>query len=259
MSFTDLARLTRDQIGARAAQAVAVLPTAAIEQHGPHNPVGLDTMCCMAVARGAAEASGDLDVMVSPPIHFGSSHHHRPFPGVLSLRSSTFSQVLYEIVESLVLSGFRRILILNGHGGNILLIQQLARDFVFTHPDIRVVAGAYWDIARHRLQAVEADRPVLIPGHGGDFETALMLHLHPDLVREDLVPVAHADRDDPRNRSSRSSRVLENVADVTFESFPGSRITGLSDDARAATADLGRKYYDIAVEETAALIRSLIE
>jgi creatinine amidohydrolase len=262
MAYTALERLNRDEIGDRAPSAVAVMPTAAIEQHGPHNPVGLDTMCCMAVARGAAEAAGEVDVIVSPPLHFGSSDHHRPFPGVLSLRSGTFSQVLYEVVESLALSGFRRILILNGHGGNILLIQQVARDFVLVNPDARVAAAAYWDIARPRLEAVEADRPVSIPGHGGDFETALMLHLVPELVRSDLVPVKDADRDDPRNPQSllptlppRSS----NVSDILYGSFPGARITGLSDDAGAATADLGRQYYNIAVEETAALICSLVE
>ena len=262
MSYTDLATLTRDEIGARAAQAVAVLPTAAIEQHGPHNPVGLDTMCCMAVAQGAAEAAGEVDVIVSPPLHFGSSDHHRPFPGVLSLRSGTFSQVLYEVVESLALSGFRRILILNGHGGNILLIQQVARDFVLANPDARVAAAAYWDIARPRLEAVEAARPVNVPGHGGDFETALMLHLDSELVRSDLVPVKDADRDDPRTPQSLLSPLpprSSNVSDIRYGSFPGARITGLSDDASVATEELGRQYFHIAVEEAAALIRSLDE
>ena len=260
MAYTALECLNRDEIGARAPGAVAIMPTAAIEQHGPHNPIGLDTMCCMAVARGAAEAAGDLDVMVSPPLHFGSSDHHRPFPGVLTLRSGTFSLVLSELLESLTLSGFRRILILNGHGGNILLIQQAARDFVLEHPDVRVAAGAYWDIARPRLEAVQASREVHVPGHGGDFETSLMLHLHPELVRDELLPIEHADRDDPRSSgwpklgmSTMGGSV--NVADVVYMSFPGARITGLSDDARAATAELGRQYYEIAVEEVARLIR----
>ena len=262
MAYTALERLNRDEIGDRAPSAVAVMPTAAIEQHGPHNPVGLDTMCCMAVARGAAEAAGEVDVIVSPPLHFGSSDHHRPFPGVLSLRSGTFSQVLYEVVESLALSGFRRILILNGHGGNILLIQQVARDFVLANPDARVAAAAYWDIARPRLEAVEAARPVNVPGHGGDFETALMLHLDSELVRSDLVPVKDADRDDPRTPQSLLSSLpprSSNVSDIRYGSFPGARITGLSDDASVATEELGRQYFQIAVEEAAALIRSLDE
>ena len=260
MAYTALERLNRDEVGARAPEAVAIMPTAAIEQHGPHNPIGLDTMCCMAVARGAAEAAGELDVIVSPPLHFGSSDHHRPFPGVMTLRSGTFSLVLNELLESLTLSGFRRILILNGHGGNILLIQQAARDFVLEHPDVRVAAGAYWDIARPRLEAVEASRQVHVPGHGGDFETSLMLHLDPELVRDELLPIEHADRDDPRSSgwpklgmSTMGGSV--NVADVVYMSFPGARITGLSDDARASTAELGRQYYEIAVEEVARLIR----
>ena len=87
-----------------------------------------------------------------------------------------------------------------------------------------------------------------------------MLHLDPELVRDDLLPVEHADRDDPRSSgwpklgmSTMGGSV--NVADVVYMSFPGARITGLSDDARAATAELGRQYYEIAVEEVAKLIR----
>ncbi len=259
MAYSEFARLTRDQIGQRAAAAVALLPTASIEQHGPQHPVGLDTMCCLAVARGAAEAAQGVDVIVAPPLHFGSSDHHRPFPGVLTLRSPTFYRVLTEVVESLRLSGFRRILILNGHGGNYLMLQQVARDFVLANPDMRVAGGAYWDIARPRLEAVPAARQVLVPGHGGDFETALMLHLHPDLVRQDLLPVQHADRDDPRSAATAIPplRGGANVADIDYAIFPGARVTGLSDDARAATAELGRQYYQIAVEEVADLLRSL--
>lgn len=261
MAHTALECLTRDEIGRRAPAAVAVLPTAAIEQHGPHNPVGLDTMCCMAIAQGAAEEAGEVDAIVSPPLHYGSSDHHRPFPGVLSLRSGTFAQVLYEIIESLTLAGFRRVLIINGHGGNTLLVKQVAGDFVLANPSVRVIAGSYWDIARKRLDAVSTDGTIAIPGHGGDFETSLMLFLHPDLVRTDLLPI-EADPDAPLTTFAPPGHSVardSNVVDVHSRSFPRAWSSGLSDSAGLATRELGGTYYKIAVEESAALLRALVD
>src|SRR5690606_34911147 len=81
-----LEEMTRDQIKELAPNAVAVLPTASIEQHGPHLPIVTDTLLCGTVARRAAEAVGDqARVVVAPVLPFGNSHHHRPFAGVLSL------------------------------------------------------------------------------------------------------------------------------------------------------------------------------
>ena len=249
MAHVAFERLTRDEIGALAPSAVAVLPTAAIEQHGPHNPVGLDTMCCIAVARGAADLAGpDLNAIVCPPLHFGSSHHHLPWPGVLTLTSRTFGVVLYELLDSLRMMGFRRVLILNGHGGNEFLIQQTARDFVLAFREMHVVAGSYWDIAREALEAVPHDGEFSIPGHAGSFETSLMLHLDPDLVHTDRIPV----------RSGRwPSGGIGNVTDVRTGGFPGDLPTGASDDAVHATAELGRRYLETAVAEVAAQIREI--
>lgn len=246
-------RLTRDEIGAIAPDSVALLPTAAIEQHGPQCPVGLDTMCCSAVANAAADAVGDdVQIVVCPPQSYGSSHHHLPFPGVLTLTSQTFAVVLGEILESLWLSGFRRVLVLNGHGGNKQLIQQAARDFVLQHHDMRVSAGCYWDIARDALEAVPTPQPVHIPGHGGDFETALMLHLHPDLIHTELIPVEGST---PNVFDSG----LPNVTHAAWQGMPGARATGLSDDVAQATAELGRQYFETAVAEVAKLLRGLAE
>ncbi|MBM4436800.1 MAG: creatininase family protein [Actinobacteria bacterium] len=246
------ADMTRDEIGAIAPHAVALLPTAAIEQHGPHNVVGLDTYCCTAVAAAAAEFVSDaLPVVVCPPLAYGSSDHHRPWPGVLTLRSGTFAMVLFELLESLRLSGFRHILVLNGHGGNALLIQQMAIDFVLRYHDTHVVAGSYWDVARQALEAVAAPAPVRIPGHGGDFETSLMLFLHRNLVRSDKI-AADPPGTPPAMRSRRA-----NVMDRVWADNPGARRTGLSDDATRATADLGRRFFDAAAAEVDRLLRDM--
>ncbi|MBT5448157.1 MAG: creatininase family protein, partial [Gemmatimonadetes bacterium] len=90
--------MTREQIKAIAPNAIAVMPTAATEQHGPHMAVGTDTLLVSTVAARAAEAAADsVPVVVTPPLAFGSSHHHIPFGGTLSLTSDTFIEVVREV------------------------------------------------------------------------------------------------------------------------------------------------------------------
>ena len=90
-----LAEMTREQIRRLAPNAVAVLPTAAIEQHGPHAPIITDTLLCGTVAQRAAEqAAGRVNAVVAPVLCYGNSHHHRPFPGVLSLSSKNYKASL---------------------------------------------------------------------------------------------------------------------------------------------------------------------
>ncbi len=188
-----LSELTREEVRALAPETLVVLPTAAIEQHGPHLPIQTDTAICEAIARRAAElASAEIRVLVAPTVCYGSSHHHRPYPGVLSLRSDTFLAVLRDLCESLILSGFTRIVLLNGHGGNDAAIRQVALDVATQHP-VAIAAASYWTIARPALLADERARTLAaLPGHAGAFETACMLALRPDLVTPDRLPVRPA-------------------------------------------------------------------
>ena len=253
MALIAFEQLTRKEIGEIAPESVAILPTAAVEQHGVHAPVGLDVLCCVAVANAAAEAVGPhLSVVVCPPLAFGSSHHHRPQPGVMTLRGDTFGKVVYELLESLMLSGFRHVLVLNGHGGNASLVRQKAWEFILQNHEMHVVAGSYWDIARAALDAIPTPRRVWIPGHGGDFETALMLHLHPELIHRDRIPVQGGT---PWPREPGRLPYF----DMVYADAPGAQETGVSDDASAATAELGRQYFETAVAEVAKLLRSMPE
>ena len=123
--------MTREQIKAVAPRAIAVMPTSATEQHGPHMAVGTDTLLCTTVARRAAEAvADDVPVVITPPLPFGSSHHHFPFGGTLSLTSETFAGVVTEVLEGLVRTGFQHLVVLNGHGGNKDLVGMASQDLV---------------------------------------------------------------------------------------------------------------------------------
>jgi len=193
-----LHELTREEARAAAADALALLPVGATEQHGPHLPVGTDFLTVEHIARAAAaEAAGRIPVVVTPTLPFGSSHHHLPFGGTMSLATETYYRVVYELVDSLITGGFRRIFILNGHGGNHELIQLVARDLAL-RTEARVAAGSYWTVAWDALVAQEAHTVGRFPGHAGVFETSQVLALRPDLVRP---PLPHRDgsfASDPR-------------------------------------------------------------
>ncbi|HXF63795.1 MAG TPA: creatininase family protein [Caldilineaceae bacterium] len=241
-----LEELTRDQIKAIAPTAIAVLPTASIEQHGPHLPVVTDTLLCGAVARRAAErAAGRAQVLVTPVLTFGNSHHHRPFAGVLSLASDTYMAAVRDVLEGLVLSGFKKLVVLNGHGGNTDSNAVVGLDFVnrLGHP-VAIATASYWDIARPAIVEKGLMAGARIPGHAGRFETAMVMAIRPDLVnREGLA----------------QARPVE-AAPGLFAALTGGTVqihgkwaasTGYTDEPAAATAEEGEAMLAIVVERVA--------
>ncbi len=194
-----LHELTREEARAIAPTTLLLFPVGATEQHGPHLPVGTDFMTIEYIARAAAaEAAKAIPVLVAPTLPFGSSHHHLPFGGTMSVCTDSYYRVLSDLVESLIICGFRSIFILNGHGGNHELIQLVARDLARRH-EARLAAASYWTLAWDALVELGAHLPGRLPGHAGAYETSQMLALRPDLVRE---PRPHRDgvtASDPRS------------------------------------------------------------
>ncbi len=225
--------LTRDEIRTLAPNTMALLPVGAMEQHGPHLPVGTDSFTVEYIARtAAAKLAADVPVLVAPTLPFGSSHHHLPFSGMLSLGTETCYRVLSDIAESLIIDGFRRIFILNGHGGNNELIQLVARDLTLKHP-VHIAAASYWTIAWDGLVKEDAHVGAGLPGHSGRFETSLMLALRPDLVRE---PRPHRDAptgSDPRSFYSPYRAELHGS---------WQHIDGFTDSPDQGRADIGARY-----------------
>ena len=146
--------LTSAEIGALDRdRAVVILPLGSVEQHGNHLPIGTDTMLAEAVSRAAAEASGGTVVM--PPPWYGFSAHHMRFPGSITLRAETLLALVEDVVASLVRHDFRRILIVNGHGGNNGLIDVLASTLGNTHyGKARIAALTYFALARDAIAAL---------------------------------------------------------------------------------------------------------
>ncbi|MFM7130569.1 MAG: creatininase family protein [bacterium] len=164
---------------------VVIAPIAAIEQHSRHLPVVTDTVLVTAVAEGVEKALPD-NVLLLPTQWLGASEHHLPFGGTLTATLPTYELMLMEILRPLLHQGFGRVMLLNGHGGNIdplqVALRRLDREFTGS-----VLTGAaYWDLAAKELAAL-CSGPRKSMGHACELETSMMMHLRPDLVRADEI------------------------------------------------------------------------
>ncbi len=240
-----LHELTREEVGAIAPTTIALFPVGATEQHGPHLPVGTDFLSVEHIARTAAsEVMAVIPIVVTPTMPFGSSHHHLPFGGTMSLSTENYYRVIYDLAESLISGGFRRIFVLNGHGGNNELVQLVARDLALKHP-AHLAAASYWVVAWDALVAAGAHEPGRLPGHAGIFETSLMMALHPELVRE---PRPH--RDNITGSNPRSF-----YAPYRMEKHGSWQdINGYTDSPDMGDAERGKRYIEAAVQAVAAAL-----
>jgi creatinine amidohydrolase len=243
--------MTREEIRQIAPTGVAVMPTAATEQHGPHMAVGTDTLLVTTVAKRAAEEAADeVQVVITPPLAFGSSFHHYPFGGTLSLTSATFANVVLDVLEGLVRTGFRHLVVLNGHGGNKDLIGMANQDLVNRLGQPATVASCnYWDIAMPALAASNVMPVDRIPGHAGQYETSAILSLRPDWVNENA-------RQNVRNMAEEESGLDVDLTGATVQTYGAwGKGPGHTDNPAAASADVGAKMIDIIVAEVARFFR----
>jgi creatinine amidohydrolase len=167
-----------------------VIPIGATEQHGPHLPVGVDAIVAEHVALRAAQAVSTVErpIVVAPVQAFGSSHHHLPRAGTLSLSSDTMLAVLRDLLHSAADTGVRRMVIVNGHFGNEDVARQAVRDVTLTRPIVAAATG-YWSVAWDEVVDTALSFGITkVPGHAGAFETSLMLAIDEQLVDRAAIP-----------------------------------------------------------------------
>ncbi|MFC6615527.1 creatininase family protein [Halopenitus salinus] len=172
----------------------AVIPVGSTEQHGPHAPLGTDALAATAVASEAADVYGTPndgsaegshgELLVAPTVPVGVAEEHRAFDGTLWVSPDTFRAYVRETAESLVHHGIDRIVLANGHGGNVDALAEVARRFS------RDPSHGGYAVAFTWFESVGEQASDM--GHGGPLETALLRATHPDLVREDRIEAAAA-------------------------------------------------------------------
>jgi creatinine amidohydrolase len=230
----------------RAKDNIVLFPLGAIEQHGPHLSVSTDTDLVSQIALGAEKQLTD-DILLCPTLPFGSSHHHLAFGGVISVTAATYTKFVVELVESLLVDGFRRIVLLNGHGGNITPVRQalaaLSNKYDSTlNPNIAL--ATYWELAGKTFSgAPPMESPAL--SHACEYETSLLLHLFPDKVFHDKIK--RASRPDSNGYIPwEDDEPYKGVTMVKKTQFISSN--GSSGEPQLASAEKGQHLFKHAVE-----------
>jgi creatinine amidohydrolase len=158
---------------------VVIVPVGSVEQHGPHCPMDVDISHTQALAVETARAIDDFPVIVAPPIWSGLTHYNMGEVGTISLSVETFIALVSDVCRSIWANGFKRIILVNGHGGNRDICRVIS--IKLAEDDIWVLPITFWEMALGVLTD-EADHDVGFIGHGGEWETSLQLFLRPTLV-----------------------------------------------------------------------------
>lgn len=228
----------------RAGATTVGLPLGATEQHGPHLPLGTDTIRASALAKRLAERLGP-SVLVAPALPFGCSDEHAGFPGLLGLQHETLARVIVDLARRLTGWGVRRLMLLSAHGGNgealDLALARLRRELpdltVRTNGDLQTIAPVLLEVARR--DGIPANALGL---HAGEGETSEMLHLHPDLVRS-------------KNSAPGFTGDMEAVLDeLRAGGLRAVTEQGVLGDPTNAEAGRGARYLDVLTDDLAALI-----
>lgn len=242
--------LTPDEIAALAArEAVAVLPLAAIEQHGPHLPLSTDLDIADALIGAAlTRVQSDISVCVLPTMNVGLSLEHDAFAGTLSLTPETALATLTELGNSVARAGFRRLVLFNSHGGNKAVVDLAALKLRATHRML-VVKANYFRFAPppDALPAAELRHGL----HGGALETSMMLHIAPHKLRLQAV----SDWPSLAEQMAASARKLAPEGEAGFAWLAADlNPAGVTGHARLANAELGARLVSHFADALAAVI-----
>ena len=223
--------------------AIVVLPVASMEQHGPHLPVGVDTILSEAVCQAAAEAiAADTPVVVAPTLWCGMAEHHMAFGGTFTFDIPTYRAVLLCLLRSVERHGFKRVLIVNGHGGNIAALSAFLPDIV-RETGLKLRVTTYFEQAKAALAEVLEDQESV--HHACEAETSLMMVVAPDTVRRDKLPEAHG----PAHSSTPPAGIAR------YRSFRDITPSGVIGDARRSNAQKGEKLMAACRDGIAAVLR----
>ncbi|SEN94882.1 creatininase family protein [Actinacidiphila rubida] len=253
MIHWNLTESTWREVRAAGERGIALLPIGSQEQHAAHLPMGTDTLLAEAVLDRAValmeradggQGAAATELVRLPALPFGHSPHHL-FAAAVSLSAATLGAVLDDVLDSLATSGYRRIMVVNGHGGNDEIMRLAVKRFAL-RADVTVAACSYWTVTSGED---DGGRPEVTPGHAGWFETSLMLAAHPDLVRTPVPARAPIEPPPLFDHPPYPGLTVERHGEWA-------RVGGSTDDASSADAADGHRLLDARALGLARAIRA---
>lgn len=230
------------------ANAVVIIPVGSIEQHGNHLPVNTDINCSFSIAKSVAEIIDDFPVLVAPPIWWGFFPHHSLSrelnSGTISFKFHTYIDVLTDVATSIAAHGFKKIVFLNGHGGNTGVIGSIRRKLMDEDNVPSCVGYTYYRFVDEELNAIsEVDFSL---GHAGEMETSLQLYLQPELVDKGAVTWAPGVVGDPtKGTYEKGKRLFEaavNAVVTMIQDYHSGKLEDAFTWKRNIDPELSRKY-----------------
>lgn len=218
----------------------AILAIGSCEAHGQHIAEGCDTLVSQMLSKQIADQIPGM--LVLPPIPVGYSAHYDSFPFSLTLGYDTITQVIYDIVESVIRNGIRHIFLMNGHDGNIAPIEIASRKIKEAYPDVQIAALSQWWVAAGNLLPAGTFEVWGGLGHAGEGETSIAYHLFPQWCEPELATC-----------------VIPNLPEEVEIKWDFSELTNTAQtgDATKATAEKGKKMNDAIVNHVVRVIREL--
>jgi len=234
---------------------VCVVPCGSVEQHGPHLPLDVDIVCPQGIAYGAGRNVPDK-MLVLPPVWYGYTGHVMDFPGTINTHFETFIHQVLDITKSLAYHGFKKIVLLNGHGSNMPNLDLVARR-TNLETDAECILAAWWQLLTVDKEFLPRWRKSKFPGgcaHACELETSLYLYLDGDNVRKDQIKsgtISFNEEHSPFNWID-----LFAAGPATIISWTSSYSdTGVLGEAELATAEKGKEAYDEAVKQLVRFVR----
>jgi creatinine amidohydrolase len=228
---------------------VCILPCGAVEQHGPHLPLDVDLVCPGGIAKGAGQTLPGK-ILVLPIVAYGYTGHVMDFPGTINNDFEHFMHHVLDITKSLAYHGFKKIILLNGHGSNWPNLDLVARR-TNLETDAECTPICWWQLLNVDPAFMKGWRESKFPGgcaHACELETSLYMYLDGDNVRSDLIK--NGDISFNNDNSPYNWVDLLGAGPATTISWTSSYSdTGVLGEAELATAEKGKRAYEEAVKQ----------
>lgn len=222
---------TVEAAAAVTASPVVLVPAGAFEQHGTGMPLATDLIRAEYVADQVADRLAGRAV-IGPAIPIGVSPHHMAFAGTITLTTTTLAALLREYADGLHRHGWRKVLVITGHGGNNATLTTVAQDLLSTHPDLQFAWTPLTALAADVVAAMDVSD---VHGHSGEAETAQMLHMAPHLVHRDRLTAGTTRRAELDPLSAVARRAGPPTLQVPYDRLSSNGVLG--DPRRASPAD----------------------